>query len=176
MKTRKVFKWWGGWNPEKIELWLEKKAEEGWVLQSTSWNMLIFHFIKGAPARTVFGADFHPNPTPAYKKRAISDNWKLINEGYGWFLWCKTYRDSDEELEFLIDKTTRLSRMKKLFGFIIPAVATQLALLPIVSRYLFNGNIFVDIISGIYSAIALFLLYAVTRIFFKLTSIYKEEE
>lgn len=172
---KKKFKFWFGWNPEKIEKWLERKAEEGWILEETNWAMLTFYFRKGSPSKISYGADFYPNPTPAYRNRAEAEGWKLICDSVGWFIWCKPY-SGEEAPEFVADRTAKLSRQRKLLGFLLPVTAVQFAILPIMSRFLWWDSIFITVMFSLYAVLALFLSYSVIRIFLKIRKIESSEE
>ncbi len=96
MVEKTMWCWWWGWNPEKLEYWLEEKERQGWNLAAVNWSSVGFRLRQGEPRQMSYCVDYQVNPTPEYYSILLDDGWELAWSGYGgWHLWRKPY----EELE-----------------------------------------------------------------------------
>lgn len=79
MSTLKTswYLWWG-WNPEKVEDWLEDMESKGWNLYQVDMLATRFKFKKDASQKVRYCVDYQPNIETQYIKLFNDDGWELI--------------------------------------------------------------------------------------------------
>jgi len=96
MVERTMWCWWWGWNPEKLENWLEEKERQGWNLVAVNMSSVGFRLKQGEPRQISYCVDYQVNPTPEYYSILVDDGWELAWSGYGgWHLWRKPYSNHE---------------------------------------------------------------------------------
>ncbi len=110
-ESKKVFKWWWGWNPGKIETWLEAEELKGWNLTHINPLGLLFTFRKGEPRRIAYCIDYQSQDKADYRQLFHDAGWSLICMGMGWYYWGQAYSGEKPVLfsdnESLIDRNRR---------------------------------------------------------------------
>lgn len=114
-KERTSFKWWWGWNVERIEGWLEEKEAAGWNLERAGGMGVFFTFRKGTPRRVAYRVDYQPNVEDDYGQLFEDAGWTLVGTGAGWYYWQQEYEDTRPEIytdvESLIGRNRRQMRL-----------------------------------------------------------------
>jgi hypothetical protein len=90
-EQKKAFKWWWGWNPGRIETWLEEEEANGWHLTHISPLGLNFTFQRGEPRKMAYCIDYQPQDKADYHQLYSDAGWSLINMGLGWYYWGQAY-------------------------------------------------------------------------------------
>ncbi|UNC91063.1 DUF2812 domain-containing protein [Candidatus Contubernalis alkaliaceticus] len=129
MKSIKT-KWrlWWGWNPEKIECWLEEMEKKGWNLFQVDYLSLRFHFQKGEARQIRYCVDFQTEVDDNYFSLFTDDNWELFREGVGgWYIWRKPYKN--EKPDIYTDKASLIDRNSRLLPQFITLFIISLAFL-----------------------------------------------
>lgn len=117
--AKSVTKWWWGWNPEKIEDWLEKMEVEGWHLYNITGLAIRFHFVKEDPKKVRYCADYQSTIGPEYKAIFQDTGWELVYSSMGWYIWRMEYADVRPDIYTDIDSMLdRNKRLITLLGFI----------------------------------------------------------
>jgi hypothetical protein len=110
--TKSVTKWWWGWNPEKIEDWLEQMEAEGWHLYNATGIGVRFHFVKEEPRQVRYCADYQGNISPEYKRIFQDAGWELVFSNIGWYIWRMEYSGERPniytDIDSIIDRNKRL--------------------------------------------------------------------
>lgn len=125
--------WWG-WNPEKVENWLEEMEMKGWNLYKVGVLGLRFIFKKGKSARVRYCADYQSSLVgDQYFNIFKDDGWELAWEGTGWYIWKKLYAEERPsiytDISSLIERNNRVAIvLLPIFFFLIPLFIT--AILP----------------------------------------------
>ncbi|WP_459841706.1 DUF2812 domain-containing protein [Fusibacter bizertensis] len=160
----KEFYLWLGWNCERLEQHLEKMAQNGWRLKSTSFGITVLEYERQEPSKVSYCLDFNPK----YTEDAISiikdDQWHAISNSSGWWLWEKEYKT--EKPKLFTDKRSLIDRDKRLFFLLLLLFLTQFPL--IITTLSNNYNLFRTsqiLISIIYAFLFLFYIYALTRLY-----------
>jgi hypothetical protein len=93
-KIKTVWRWWWGWNPEKIENWLELMENEGWHLSKLDFNYIRFKFENGESRKIRYCVDYQINVQENYFELFKEDGWELVDDkSVPWFIWRKSYQD-----------------------------------------------------------------------------------
>jgi hypothetical protein len=89
-----AWQWWWGWNPEKIENWLEEKEKDGWHLVKVGFGYIQFKFEKGESRKMRYCVDYQINVQDNYFELFKEDNWELVDDKIvPWYIWRKPYED-----------------------------------------------------------------------------------
>ncbi|MFA9558984.1 DUF2812 domain-containing protein [Evansella sp. AB-rgal1] len=116
--------WWG-WNPEKVENWLELMESKGWNLYQVDMLANRFKFKKDKRRTVRYCVDFQPNIDAQYITIFADDTWELIwSNEIGWYIWKKEYEKERPSIytdyNSLIERNNRLIGMlKPMFSFLI---------------------------------------------------------
>jgi len=98
MVEKTMWCWWWGWNPGKLENWLEEKERQGWNLAAVNMSSVGFRLKQGEPRQISYCVDYQVNPTPEYYSILVDDGWELAWSGYGgWHLWRKPYSNHESK-------------------------------------------------------------------------------
>lgn len=159
--TKNTFKWWWAWKSEKIELWLEQQAAEGWILEGCSLTGMVFHFHKGKPARIRFSIDYMHKLDPEYTRILEDDGWRTITMGAGWYVCAKEYEDRRPEL--YTDTRAMLDRNNRLLGVLAATGIPVIVLMPTVLGR-FESEPFQIILSILWISLVLLYLFAMGRL------------
>lgn len=132
MITKRVFKWWWGWNPTAMEMYLERMGETGWQLQKVGFGMIFFKFVRKKEHKVRFALDYHNRPTDEYRTIITDDGWECVAKSAGWLMWKKPYTNTRPELmtdnQSLIDRNDRLLRFLSVMALLqIPVLFRNLA-------------------------------------------------
>jgi nicotinamide riboside transporter PnuC len=133
--AKSVTKLWWGWNPEKIENWLEQMEAEGWHLYSVTGIGIKFHFAKGEPRKIRYCADYQMNIKPEYKLIFMDAGWELVYEGGGWYIWRMEYEG--ERPEIFTDVASLLHRNQRILALFSIIAVIQL---PGISTFVLHGT------------------------------------
>ena len=121
-ETKTAWHWWWGWNPEKIENWLEEKEIEGWHLLKADVAYIRFKFEKGESRKVRYCIDYQLNVQNNYFELFKEDGWELMGEKFvPWYIWRKPY--DDERPDIYTDTKSlieRNNRQLKTVGIIVP--------------------------------------------------------
>jgi hypothetical protein len=165
MKTKKAFKWWWGYNPSKIEDFLEQKAIQGWRLTNVSFAMTNFKFEYGEPQKVRFAMDFNSKPNDEYLTIAKDAGWEWVGKSSGWIMWQKAYQN--ERPALFTDSQSIIDRNKRLLQFLSILVMMQIPILTmdLIDRVNTDHFITSTLILCLYLPILAFLLYGIIRLF-----------
>lgn len=108
--TKSVTKWWWGWEPEKIEDWLEQMDTDGWHLYNATGIGIRFHFVKEEPRRVRYCADYQSNIGPEYKQIFQDAGWELVYSGIGWYIWRMEYEGERPDIYTDIDSLVGMNK------------------------------------------------------------------
>ena len=111
------FLWWG-WDPEKVEKWLEEMELRGWNLYNVGTMALNFSFKKGESRKVRYCADYQSEYDENYFNIFEDDGWELVWEGTGWYIWKKPY--TDERPAIYTDVNSFVERNNRLFSSLLP--------------------------------------------------------
>jgi hypothetical protein len=110
-KSKRVFRWWVGWNVEKIERWLEAEESAGWSLSAVTSGGVVFTFAKNAPRKAAYRIDYQVNVKADYRQLLEDAGWSLVGVVAGWHFWRAQYLEVKPEIftdtESLIDRNKR---------------------------------------------------------------------
>lgn len=164
MKLKKVFKIWWGWDPGRIERYLEDMAAEGWKLMTVEFYQMLFGFISEKPAKTSYCVDYNDKPNAEYLSIIKDDGWELVNKCGGWILWRKDYEGSRPEI--FTDVQSLIDRNKRLMIPLLIALVLQIPILRIIFKgqgYL-GSPILTVMIFAIYIPLIALLLFGIIMI------------
>lgn len=165
MKLRKQFKFWWGWNPGRIEKYLECMAADGWHLTTVECTQMLFGFLPGEPKKTSYCVDFQNKPSAEYLTMIADDGWELVNKSAGWLLWRKDYEG--ERPEIYTNRQSLIDRNKRLFIALSVTAALQV---PILAMLLidcdYSGHLLVAImVMAIYLPLFALQLFCMAKIY-----------
>ena len=93
-EIKTVWHWWWGWNPEKIEDWLEEIELEGWNLFQVDFNHIRFKFEKGESRKMRYCVDYQEDVDENYFELFKEYGWELADDGIlPWYIWRKSYEN-----------------------------------------------------------------------------------
>lgn len=160
--TKNLF-WWG-WEPEKVENWLEKMALEGWQVIKVNSTSTKFTFEKAAPQKIKFCTDFQYKVDENYNRIFKDDGWDLLwNGAVGWYIWKKSYKTNKPYI--YTDSTSLVEKNNRLFNIIL--MFTCLITFYQVSNFLTLLNHFKTlniVLFSIYIIPFSFLIYCLVKI------------
>ncbi|MDF2534844.1 MAG: hypothetical protein K0R18_1001 [Bacillales bacterium] len=115
--------WWG-WNPEKVESWLELMEEKGWNLYQVDMMATRFKFKKDESKKVRYCVDYQSNIESQYIKIFNDDGWELVwSDDFGWYIWKKVYINERPSIYTdyisLIDRNNRLINVLKPIFFLL---------------------------------------------------------
>ena len=164
MKKKTVFRWWWSWNAEKTARWLEEMAAKGWILERTSFAMIIFHFHHGTPVRMSYCADFQSGDVKEYLAFIRDSGWTMVSETSGWYLWAREYGDGEDKPRFFSDSDSLVARNKRIVTFLVPISIPQIAASIIVwDRWIRTRSLFMLGLGILFLGFIGFLIYAMGR-------------
>ena len=114
-EVKTVWRWWWGWNTEKIENWLEEMENDGWNLTKVDLFQIRFSFKKGKARKMRYCWDYPSMPGENYFEIFKEDGWESMDNKMGpWFIWRKSYEDERPciytDTRSLIEKNNRQIR------------------------------------------------------------------
>lgn len=108
-----TWKWWWGWNPEKIENWLEEMEKNGWNLIKIDFNYLRFKFERGESRKIRYCVDYQNKVDNNYFEILKEDGWELVGgKSIPWYMWRKSYEN--EMPNIYTDVTSLMERNNRL--------------------------------------------------------------
>ena len=121
-EIKTAWHWWWGWNPEKIEDWLEEMELEGWNLVSVGFAYVVFKFEKGESRKIRYCVDYQVNVGNNYFELFKEDGWELADDKIiPWYIWRKPYENERPSIytdtKSLIERNNRLI---KTVGILVP--------------------------------------------------------
>ena len=121
-EIKTAWHWWWGWNPEKIENWLEEMEQKGWNLFQVDFNYLRFRFEKGESRKMRYCVDYQLNVSDNYFELFKEDGWELADDKIvPWYIWRKLYHDERPSIYTdtgsLIERNNRQLRT---VGIVVP--------------------------------------------------------
>lgn len=129
-KARKFF-W--AWSDEKEEVWLQRMAQEGWILERYSW--FTYTFEAAGPSKLIYRLDYQFGiRNQDYFMLFEEDGWKLVSAFGGWYYFCKE-DDGTDKLEIYTDAQSKAAKYKHLSNAILFLVLMHILSfwLPIIS-------------------------------------------
>lgn len=164
--TKRAFKWWWGWNPARIENYLEQMARQGWQTTSAYFAMMRFAFIRDEPKRVRYVMDYNFQNKIEDEYMAIAEDtgWELVGISSGWILWRKEYKG--KRPEFFTDSQSIIDRNRRQLTLlsIIAAAQIPVCMMNFIDRD-HSGHITVSaVILGIYIPTVALLLYGIVRL------------
>ena len=180
METKKTFKFWTGWNIEKVEKYLEEMAIKGWRLEKTSFLLMIFYFIKSQPRKTSFSVDYRNNEDKEYTAILEDTGWQCMGKSAGWFLWRQDY--TEHKPEIYTDKQSLIERSKRVLWILGFALTMQIPMfISNLDKITDVGSLFqitngLHILFWIHNLLILILLGGFAAIYFSLFKIRKNME
>lgn len=156
MTTVKKFKWWWGWNSEKVENWLEEQEANGLRLDKVSLFGTRFHFVENASQKVRYSIDYQPKIDKDYINLIHDDGWELIPVGAGWYVCRKEYEH--ERPHLYSDYDSLIDRNKKLLSLLIACSLPAFAVWPTVIE---NQN---DFFTVLLLLLILFYLFSFTKL------------
>jgi len=117
--------WWWGWNPQKLEDWLEEMASYGWNLYQVDMWGIRFKFRKEKSEKIRYCVDYQSSVDENYLSILKDDGWDIVWTGAtGWYLLKKIYEEKRPSIftdaNSLIERNNRLTKiLKPLFVLII---------------------------------------------------------
>jgi hypothetical protein len=101
--------------PDKIEIWLEKMAQDGYRLIRLSKLGNSFFFLKGEPHKSEYHIDFQSKTDPAYFNLNKESGWKLFFTSLSRFqnlsVWGQEY--TDEPPMFYSDSESQVKHARR---------------------------------------------------------------
>ena len=112
-ETKTAWHWWWGWDPEKIEKWLEEMELDGWNLISVGFAYIVFKFEKGESRKMSYCVDYQINVGNNYFELFKEDGWELTDDKIiPWYIWRKPYENEKPDIytdtKSLIERNNRL--------------------------------------------------------------------
>lgn len=162
MKTLKTkWFWWWGWDAEKLELWLEEKAADGWRLISVGTGGIQFLFQRDEPEKIRFGVDYQSQAEDDYLELFREDGWALVWSGAGgWYIWQKAWVTKRPEI--YSDSASLILRNNRLTTMLRPIFVILVVIFGIL---LVNRRNFSDLLLWVY----VFLIALYAWIFFQVS-------
>ncbi|WP_042164428.1 DUF2812 domain-containing protein [Paenibacillus gorillae] len=160
-ELKSQFKWWGGWEPDKIESWLEQREADGWQLVKVKGNGVRFQFQKGEPRKIRYCVDYQNKIDQAYISLFEEAGWELMYKGAtnGWFIWRMAY-EGDQRPEIYSDIDSLIERNKRFSTTLTVLLIIQFPILlannSMVSRFPY--------VLIVYIVLCSFLFYGIMRI------------
>ena len=100
--------------PDKIEIWLEKMAQNGYHLIKLSKLGVSFYFLKGEPRKSKFHIDYQNKTDPAYFNLNKESGWKLFFTSLSRFqnlsVWGQEYKE--EPPMFYSDRESQIKHAR----------------------------------------------------------------
>lgn len=151
MKT--VWKYWWGWQLEKMEQWLETMALQGYRFDHATCSGIHFYFKEGDKVKLKVVIDYQEDLTEDYLTLIKEDGWTTKQICPGWWLHEQVY--IDKAPVFYYDETPRIEMLEKQFRFL-----SRIFLLFIISStYLFLWQYFTGAISTAWIGFLLLPIY-----------------
>ncbi|HAK46241.1 MAG TPA: hypothetical protein DCO79_10040 [Spirochaeta sp.] len=163
--NKTVFKGWWGWNPSKIEDYLEDMALKGWRLSGVHLAMTIFDFNQDDPANVRYAFDYNNRPDDEYMGLIEDDGWVCTNKSAGWIMWKKEY--SEERPHLLTDNQSLIDRNNRLFRLLLLLALCQIPILLMnfIDRDYSEHRLVSIIILCIYIPSLVILIFGLIRLF-----------
>ena len=113
-EIKTVWRWWTGWEIEKVENWLEEMEQDGWNLSKVDY-ILRFKFEKGESRKMRYCVDHQNKVEDNYFELFKEDGWVLMDEKIApWYIWRKSYEDERPDIytdtKSLIERNNRQIR------------------------------------------------------------------
>ena len=119
--------------PDKVEIWLEKMAEDGYRLIQLSRPGNSFYFLKAEPHKAKFHIDYQNKTDPAYFNLNKESGWKLFFTSLSRFqnlsVWGQEY--TDEAPMFYSDRESRIKHARRF------ALTSSICLYPLCILHIF---------------------------------------
>ena len=160
--TKSVTKWWWGWEPEKIEDWLEQMESEGWHLYNATGIGIKFHFTHGEPKKIRYCADYQSSIGPEYKQIFQDTGWELVYSSMGWYIWRMEY--VGERPDIYTDIDSLLERNKRLITILgVVAAVEVFAIIITATSGAYDQTISQSLIAA-YSVLISFMGYSIYKL------------
>lgn len=161
---RKVFKWWWGWNPGKVEKWLEQSEAAGWNLVGIGFAGIRFTFRQGESRQIVYRIDYQSSVKDDYFQLFRDAGWSLAGQSGGWYFWQQVYTQQKPEIfsdtESLIDRNRRQMMLLAIILMIqYPGLNSTLA-------RMHQGSTFIHVLGFIQGLLILLLVFILIRFHF----------
>ena len=124
METKCVLKWWWGWNPEKIERYIEKMALQGWRLTGVSGFLVMLHFSRSDSEQIRVCVDYQPRVGADYVALFEDAGWECLGQSAGWYMWRKSYEGDRPEI--YSDIGSLLGRNRRIAVTLLAVLALQI--------------------------------------------------
>ena len=121
IERKKIRKWFWAWDDQKEEVWLQKMAQEGWMLEEYKWFK--YTFKAAAPSKVVYRLDHQMgSPDRSYFDLFDMDGWHLVSSFGGWYYFCKE-DDGTDKLEIFTDVHSRAAKYIRLSNYLLFVLA-----------------------------------------------------
>jgi hypothetical protein len=164
MSSKKVFKWWWGWNPNRIEQYLEIMALSGWRLIDVSVAQVFFSFVSDESKKVRYCMDYNNRVNDEYITIIKDDGWNLVNKTAGWLMWQKEYTDIRPSL--FTDNESFIARNNRLLRFLFAIVLIQfpIFLMNIIDKDDYDHKIVSVGLLVLYLVITPLFIYAIAKL------------
>lgn len=160
-EIKTTWKWWWGWNPEKIENWLEEMELDGWNLVKIDVNYLRFKFEKGESRKIRYCVDYQNKVDNNYFEILKEDRWELVGDkSIPWYMWRKLYEN--ERPNIYTDVKSLMERNNRLFITVGIFLILEIA---IFSQMFLHGSDEWGLVSIMFIMIIAFIGYITVQIY-----------
>jgi hypothetical protein len=154
---RKV-KFFGAWQDEKEEAWLEEMALQGLLLKEVGFP-LVYGFEEGTPGRVAYRLDYtslRSEDREDYFQLFNDAGWEWLGEMSGWQYFRKPV-EAGEKPEIFTDNQSKVEKYQRVLMFLVILLPIYL---PVLSG--FEGDsLFFDVLMVFIVALFLIYLYAI---------------
>lgn len=156
-ETMRARKWWWGWEPEKIENWLEEMEAQGWHVDYGMGIGTTFQFTRGEPRKVRYCADYQNKVTPEYSRIFHDVGWELVYSGMGWYIWGMPYET--ERPEIYTDMEATIERNNRLMLMLAVICMLQLPVISSLISSVYSDKSVLPFILGLYGGLFSFMAY-----------------
>ncbi len=164
-------KFFGAWQDEKEEAWLEEMAQQGLHLKEVSFP-LRYGFEKGGPQQMAYRLDYTPlrsEDRDDYYQLFSDAGWEWVGEMAGWQYFRKS-AEEDENLEIFTDSQSKVEKYQRVLLFLVILLPIYL---PVLSGFEGDSLVF-DVLMVIVAALFLIYLYAILMLISRIGQLKKK--
>ena len=103
MEEKVQFHFWTMFTLPQLEQWLDRMAEQGWILSRVKAHYF-FTFHKDKPLRMTYQADFRGYILDGYLREMESQGWLRQNLSHNWQLFYRSYGKEFTRLHSSLDQ------------------------------------------------------------------------
>lgn len=169
---RKV-RFFGAWQDEKEEAWLEEMAGRGYHLEQVGFP-LVYGFVEGQPRQMAYRLDY-----TSLKKKDRADyyqlfqdaGWERVGEIGGWQYFRKAVEEG-ERAEIYTDNRSKVAKYQRVLLLLIVLMPVYTAVFSTVE---FEG-FFMQILQGIMFVIMMLYIYTVFHLIRRIGELKEDSE